>query len=159
MTALRDTVLPHLEPIVSVETPLSWTPATWASSVRMRVTSAGGSSSVWTLTWTGSDWVIWTTSAAEPTASRTWASVTGLVNRRERKGFARRIANPSDRRSILVEVDPERVYAAMAPLFADWVGSLQELYAGYTDEQLEVILHFLNEAARRQREATARLTE
>ena len=44
-------------------------------------------------------------------------------------------------------------------LFADWVGSLQELYAGYTDEQLEVILHFLDEAARRQREATARLTE
>jgi DNA-binding MarR family transcriptional regulator len=86
------------------------------------------------------------------------ASVTGLINRLERKGFARRIAHPSDRRSILVEVDAERVYAAMAPLFADWVGSLHELYAGYTDEQLELILHFLTEVARRQREATARLT-
>jgi DNA-binding MarR family transcriptional regulator len=87
------------------------------------------------------------------------ASVTALINRLEAKGFARRVQNPSDRRSVLVEVDPERVYATVAPLFADWVGSLQELYAGYTDEQLEVILHFLNEAARRQREATARLTE
>ena len=86
------------------------------------------------------------------------ASVTGLVNRLERKGFARRIAHPSDRRSILIEVDPERVYAAMALLFADWVGSLEELYAGYSDEQLELILHFLTEVARRQREATARLT-
>jgi len=86
------------------------------------------------------------------------ASVTGLINRLERKGFARRIAHPSDRRSILVEVDAERVYAAMAPLFTDWVGSLQELYAGYSDEQLELILHFLTEVARRQREATARLT-
>jgi DNA-binding MarR family transcriptional regulator len=86
------------------------------------------------------------------------ASVTGLINRLERKGFARRIAHPSDRRSILVEVDAERVYAAMAPLFADWVGSLHELYAGYTDEQLELILHFLTEVARRQREATSRLT-
>ena len=38
------------------------------------------------------------------------------------------------------------------------MGSLYELYAGYTDEQLEVILHFLTEAARRQQEATARLT-
>jgi DNA-binding MarR family transcriptional regulator len=86
------------------------------------------------------------------------ASVTGLINRLERKGFARRIAHPSDRRSILVEVDAERVYAGMAPLFADWVGSLEELYAGYSDEQLELILHFLTEVARRQREATARLT-
>jgi DNA-binding MarR family transcriptional regulator len=86
------------------------------------------------------------------------ASVTGLINRLERKGFARRIANPSDRRSILVEVDAERLLAAMVPLFADWVGSLEELYAGYTDEQLELILHFLTEVARRQREATARLT-
>jgi DNA-binding MarR family transcriptional regulator len=85
--------------------------------------------------------------------------VTALINRLEAKGFARRVQNPSDRRSVLVEVDPERLYATVAPLFADWVGSLQELYAGYTDEQLEVILHFLNEAARRQREATARLTE
>jgi DNA-binding MarR family transcriptional regulator len=86
------------------------------------------------------------------------ASVTGLINRLERKGFARRIQNPSDRRSILVEADVERMYARVAPLFADWARSLQELYAGYTDEQLEVILHFLTEAARRQQEATARLT-
>ena len=86
------------------------------------------------------------------------ASVTALINRLEAKGFARRVPNPGDGRSVLVEVDSERVYATVAPLFADWVGSLYELYAGYTDEQLEVILHFLTEAARRQQEATARLT-
>ena len=86
------------------------------------------------------------------------ASVTGLINRLEQKGFARRIQNPSDRRSILVEVDVERMYARVAPLFANWVRSLEELYAGYSDGQLEVILHFLTEAARRQQEATTRLT-
>ena len=86
------------------------------------------------------------------------ASVTGLINRLEQKGFARRIQNPSDRRSILVEVDVERMYARVAPLFANWVRSLEELYAGYSDDQLEVILHFLTEAARRQQEATTRLT-
>ena len=46
----------------------------------------------------------------------------------------------------------------MAPLFADWVRSLEELYEGYTDEQLELILQFLTEVARRQQAATARLT-
>jgi DNA-binding MarR family transcriptional regulator len=86
------------------------------------------------------------------------ASVTGLINRLEHKGFARRIQNPSDRRSILVEADVERMYARVAPLFAEWARSLQELYAGYSDEQLEVILHFLTEAARRQQEATTHLT-
>jgi DNA-binding MarR family transcriptional regulator len=86
------------------------------------------------------------------------ASVTGLIDRLERKGFARRVPNPDDRRSVLVEVDAERLYARVAPLFADWVGSLLDLYAGYSDRELEVILHFLTEAARRQQEATARLT-
>jgi DNA-binding MarR family transcriptional regulator len=85
-------------------------------------------------------------------------SVTGLIDRLERKGFARRIPNPDDRRSVLVEIDRERTFASMAPLFEDWVRSLYELWAGYTDEQLELILHFLIEAARRQQEATARLT-
>jgi DNA-binding MarR family transcriptional regulator len=85
-------------------------------------------------------------------------SVTGLINRLERKGLARRVPNPGDRRSVLVEIDRERVFASMAPLFEDWVGSLHELFAGYTDEQLELILHFLNEVARRQQEATSKLT-
>jgi DNA-binding MarR family transcriptional regulator len=85
------------------------------------------------------------------------ASVTGLVDRLEAKGFARRVPHPKDRRRILVEIDAERVAEDLAPLFADWGRSLDELYAGYTDEQLDTILHFLTESARRQREATARL--
>jgi DNA-binding MarR family transcriptional regulator len=86
------------------------------------------------------------------------ASVTGLVDRLERKGFARRLPHPRDGRSILVEVDRERVMASLAPLFADWFHSLDEMWAGYTDEELELILRFLTEAAERQRRATARLT-
>src|SRR4029453_8361299 len=86
------------------------------------------------------------------------ASVTGLVNRLERKGFARRVPNPGDRRSVLVEIYRDRVFAGIAPLFADWVRALEELYAGYTDEELELILHFMTEAARRQQAATAKLT-
>jgi DNA-binding MarR family transcriptional regulator len=86
-------------------------------------------------------------------------SVTGLLNRLEAKGFVRRVPNPSDRRSILIEIDRERVLASISPLFVDWVRSLEELFAGYTDEQLETILHFLTEAARRQREATRALPQ
>src|SRR5919106_871332 len=88
MTALRETVLPHLEPMDSVETALTGTPATLASSVRMLATSAWGTSSVWTITWTGFSSVTWTTSATDPTASRTRASVTAWV------GWTRNTAPP-----------------------------------------------------------------
>jgi DNA-binding MarR family transcriptional regulator len=84
------------------------------------------------------------------------ASVTGLIDRLERKGFARRVPNPDDGRSRLVELNRDRI-APMAHHFDDLVSSLHELYETYTDEQLELIAGFLAEAARRQSEATGRL--
>jgi hypothetical protein len=88
ITALRETALPHLEPMESVETALRSTPASSASPVRILATSAGASSSVWTITWTGSSSVTWTTSAAGPTAARILASVTSVV------GWTRNTAPP-----------------------------------------------------------------
>ena len=46
------------------------------------------------------------------------ASVTGLIDRLERKGFARRLPNPEDGRSRLVELNRERI-APLAHLFDD----------------------------------------
>ena len=85
------------------------------------------------------------------------ASVTGLVNRLERKGFARRVRHPKDGRSVLIETVDQRL-ADLGPLFADWARSLQELSEKYTDDQLATIIDFLNEAADRQRTATEKLT-
>jgi DNA-binding MarR family transcriptional regulator len=85
------------------------------------------------------------------------ATVTGLVDRLEAKGFARRTANPRDGRSILIETVPGRL-GELGPLFSDWVQALEELSSHYSDAELAVIISFLTEAASRQREATARLT-
>ena len=52
----------------------------------------------------------------------------------------------------------EHVFAELAPLFEEWVGSLGRLYGEYTDEQLDTIADFMHKAAERQREATERLT-
>lgn len=84
-------------------------------------------------------------------------SVTGLIDRLERKGFARRVADAEDRRRVRVERSPEGL-AALAPLFADFGAQLDALYAEFSDEQLQTILHFMTEVARRQRDATLRLT-
>ncbi len=83
-------------------------------------------------------------------------SVTGLIDRLERKGFARRVADPVDRRRVRVERSAEG-FAALAPLFADFGARIDALYAEFTDEQLQTILRFMTEIARRQREATTRL--
>jgi predicted transcriptional regulator len=86
------------------------------------------------------------------------ASVTDLIDRLERKGYAKRAPHPDDRRRVLVAALADRVYADMAPLFVDWVQSLDELYATYTDAQLRTISDFMTQAANRQRVATERLS-
>jgi DNA-binding MarR family transcriptional regulator len=84
------------------------------------------------------------------------ASVTGLVDRLERKGMARRIKDPSDGRRVLIELERARLME-LAPLFDDLVREMQELAGEFSVEQLRVIVRFLEEAARRQQAATARL--
>jgi DNA-binding MarR family transcriptional regulator len=83
-------------------------------------------------------------------------SVTGLIKRLEAKGFARRIPDPEDGRRVLVAIVAE-AGAAFVPLFADLVRELEDLFARYSVDQLETILGFLQEAARRQQEAAQRL--
>ena len=85
------------------------------------------------------------------------ASVSGLLDRLEHKGFVRRVRDPADRRRVIVAINRDRV-AAFDKLFAGLVARLNELYAGYTDEQLTLILDFLRRSARAQREATAELS-
>lgn len=83
-------------------------------------------------------------------------SVTGLINRLEKKGFVRRVNDPEDRRRVRVERCPEAL-ETLAPLFADFGAQIEALFAEFTDEQLQLILHFMTEVVRRQRDATARL--
>ncbi|MEU2229926.1 MarR family winged helix-turn-helix transcriptional regulator [Streptomyces vietnamensis] len=86
------------------------------------------------------------------------ASVTGLVDRLERKGFVRRVKHPTDKRRVLVEPRPEKL-AELAPLFDDWAREVHELYEEFTTEELATITRFLTGATDRQRAATKRLTE
>ncbi|MEV4247566.1 MarR family transcriptional regulator [Streptosporangium canum] len=84
------------------------------------------------------------------------ASVSGLVDRLERKDFVRRIRDTEDRRRVIVELRQDGV-AGFGALFEDVVQGLEGLYAAYTDEQLELILDFLRRSAEVQRAATAGL--
>ncbi|WP_037686303.1 MarR family winged helix-turn-helix transcriptional regulator [Streptomyces aureocirculatus] len=85
------------------------------------------------------------------------ASVTGLVDRLETKGYARRVKHPTDKRRVLVEIRMEKM-SGMTEVFADWAREVEELCADFTTPELETVIRFLDGAAERQRRAAARLS-
>ena len=83
------------------------------------------------------------------------ASVTGLMQRLEAKGVARRVRQ-EDKRKVLIELVGDQA-AAAAPYFEDFMAGLAALLEGYSDEQLRTIADFSSRAAAVQQEAAGRL--
>jgi DNA-binding MarR family transcriptional regulator len=84
------------------------------------------------------------------------ASVTNLVDRLERKGFVRRMADARDRRRVMVEPILERVTVSRR-LFGSTRRSLARLLKRYSDRDLVVIADFLARNAERLRAETTKL--
>jgi DNA-binding MarR family transcriptional regulator len=84
------------------------------------------------------------------------ASVTNLIDRLEHKGFVRRVADPTDRRRVMVEAIADRLTGARS-LFASTRRSLAQLYDRYSDRDLSVIADFLRHNAERLRAETRKL--
>jgi DNA-binding MarR family transcriptional regulator len=73
----------------------------------------------------------------------TTGAVTGVVDRLERAGFARRVADPEDRRRVKIEVTPEfyaRAAEIWGPLAAEWEKALG---SQFTAAELARIVDFL----------------
>lgn len=85
------------------------------------------------------------------------ASVTGLVDRLEAKGFARRVKHPTDKRRVLVELERDRI-GDLAGFFEDWARDIVEVCEDFSTEELDTVVRFLTVMAERQRAAAARLT-
>jgi DNA-binding MarR family transcriptional regulator len=80
------------------------------------------------------------------------ASVTGLLNRLERRGLLHRTRDAADGRRQLVEPNPVRV-PEVEGMFEGLVRGLSELYRSYSDAELEVVLRWHREATAVQRAA------
>lgn len=77
-------------------------------------------------------------------AGLTSGGVTTVVDRLERAGYVRRVADPDDRRRIWIEAMPrvaELTISIWGPLKADW----ERQAAAMTREQLEFLLRFMLE--------------
>jgi len=77
----------------------------------------------------------------------TTGAITGLVDRLESRGYARREPHPSDRRSIIVRPLIENAERDLAVSYAAMSKAMDELISCYSDEELAVIADFITRAA------------
>jgi DNA-binding MarR family transcriptional regulator len=77
----------------------------------------------------------------------TTGAITGLVDRLERRGYARREPDPADRRRVIVQPLTERAEGEIGPFYAGMSQAGKALLATYSDDELALILDFLTRAA------------
>jgi DNA-binding MarR family transcriptional regulator len=90
-------------------------------------------------------------------AGLTSGAVTGVIDRLERAGYARRVADKADRRRVNVEVTPKfyaRAEKIWGPVAADWTSRLG---SRFTAEELERVVDFLRASTELSREHLERL--
>ena len=87
----------------------------------------------------------------------TVGAITGVVDRLEGAGYARRERDTEDRRRVIVRPVTERDEREVSPLFDDVRRPATELYSGYTDEELALILGFFEKAVPAFKEQTSKL--
>lgn len=88
----------------------------------------------------------------------TSGAVTGVVDRLERAGLARRVADPSDRRRVKLEVTPtfyDRAAEIWGPLHADWQRTMADEFTAAELERIATFLRLTSELGRRHTERLA----
>jgi DNA-binding MarR family transcriptional regulator len=88
----------------------------------------------------------------------TSGAITGVIDRLERAGFARREDDPADRRKVLVRAEPAALQR-FEPLYGPMAQGVERVMAAYDDDQLALLLDFLGRAHQAAVEATAMLRE
>jgi MarR family transcriptional regulator, organic hydroperoxide resistance regulator len=93
---------------------------------------------------------------AESTALST-GGVTVMLDRLQKAGYIKRVPNPTDRRSVLIQVNPKQI-AKLNPFYSGITARLEALYSTMTLEELEIAKTFLSRltAARPQPPKTTR---
>jgi DNA-binding MarR family transcriptional regulator len=88
----------------------------------------------------------------------TTGAITGVIDRLERAGYARRAADPADRRRVLVE-PTERAREVGWELFGRLAEQVEPRLAKYSDEQLELLIEFQRQGREFQEEHAQWLRE
>ncbi len=86
------------------------------------------------------------------------ATLTGILDRLERGGWISRARDPADRRGVLLRVERTRG-AELLGLFAGMNSAMDEICAGYAEEDLQLVAGFLRRTADAGRTAADELAQ
>jgi DNA-binding MarR family transcriptional regulator len=75
----------------------------------------------------------------------TTGAVTGIIDRLEKAGFAKRERDAQDRRKVLVRLLPA-AERRIAPLYASMAQAMDELMSRYTDAELSLLQDFISKS-------------
>jgi DNA-binding transcriptional ArsR family regulator len=89
----------------------------------------------------------------------TTASITGVVDRLEQAGFVRRERDPDDRRRVVVQMDVERAFGKIMPVFGPMMGAWRRMADTYTDDELRLIVGYYGQMEQILREHLAKLRD
>jgi DNA-binding MarR family transcriptional regulator len=88
----------------------------------------------------------------------TTGAVTGIIDRLEAAGFARRERDPDDRRRVIVRIAMKpNIERRVGQLFGPLSVAMAELAESYSDKDLGMILEFMRRARERSTEYAAKL--
>jgi predicted ArsR family transcriptional regulator len=87
----------------------------------------------------------------------TTGAITGLIDRLERRGYARRERHPTDRRSVIIQPCIENAVRDLGPSYATMSRAMTDLIDRYSDDELAIIADFMTRAAAVTVEQIARL--
>ena len=91
-------------------------------------------------------------------AGLTSGAVTAVIDRLEKAGMARRVADPADRRRVRLEVTP-KLWESTGPLMMPFIAESQAILDDYSTEELERFTAFLRRVIEVQAKHTERIRE
>ena len=90
----------------------------------------------------------------------TTGAITGVVDRLEKAGYAKRTDNPNDRRSIIIELTlDKKKQKEYEGIFLPLERKLEKQASSYTSQELSRFIEFIQRTAEILREETIRLTK
>lgn len=88
----------------------------------------------------------------------TTGAITGVIDRLEKAGYARRVPDPKDRRAIIIELMCNKnIEKKFEEIFRPLSQKMEKLVSEYTDKELTIVIDFISKAVQASYEETIRL--
>lgn len=91
-------------------------------------------------------------------AGLTTGAITGIVDRLEKAGWAKRVADPNDRRRVIIHPGPQET-ETVDGLYSAYMDSLTNLLARYSDDELVLMTEFIDSLTKLNNEQASRLNQ